>query len=114
MGGIAAPREGFWKPLGNVTGSLSIDDKLWLLLDCLPHYLGRGEDIDYVPPALAALLRSSGDSGWDESGVLPRAIAVVKEKLPDLACRDYLADALGSATLSEAAAKGDSFFSWLE
>ena len=39
--GIAAPREGFWKPLGNVTGSLSIDDKLWLLLDCLPHYLGK-------------------------------------------------------------------------
>ena len=125
--GIAAPREGFWKPLGNVTGSLSIDDKLWLLLDCLPHYLGRGEDTDYVPPALAALLRSSGDSGWDETGVLPRAIAVVKEKLPDLveeretqvlatdlACRDYLADALGSATLAEAASKGDAFISWLE
>ena len=75
-----------------------------------------------MPPALAALLRSSGDSGWDETGVLPSAIAVVKEKLPDLveeretqvlatdlACRDYLADALGSATLAEAAAKGDAF-----
>ena len=98
-----------------------------MLLDCLPHYLGRGEDTDYVPPALAALLRSSGDSGWDETGVLPRAIAVVKDKLPDLveeretqvlatdlACRDYLADALGSATLSEAAAKGDAFITWLE
>ena len=83
--GIAAPREGFWKPLGNVTGSLSIDDKLWLLLDCLPHYLGRGEDFDYVPPALAALLRSSGDSGWDETGVSAKSDRpVVKEKLPDL------------------------------
>jgi hypothetical protein len=125
--GIAAPREGFWKPLGDVTGNLSIDDKLWLLLDCLPHYFGRGDDTDYVPPALAALLRSSGDTGSDTTGVLPRAIAVVEEKLPDLvseretqvlatdlACRDYLPDVLGCTTLSEAASKGDAFIQWLE
>ena len=124
--GIAAPRESFWKPLGNVTGSLSIDDKLWLLLDCLPHYLGRRDEND-LPPALAALLRSSGEEGWDATGVLPRAIAVVKETLPDLvderegqvlatdlACRDYLPDALGCATLSEAVGKGDAFIAWLQ
>jgi len=125
--GVAAPRDKFWKPLGNVTANLSIDDKLWLLLDVLPHYLSCGDDADAVPPALAGLLRASGDAGWDASGVLPRAIAIVQEKVPDLvepretqlvatdlACREYLADAFGSSTLAEAASKGDAFIAWLE
>ena len=52
---------------------------------------------------------------------------MVKETLPDLvderegqvlatdlACRDYLPDALGCATLSEAVGKGDAFIAWLQ
>jgi len=135
--GMKAPRETFWKPLGNVTGDLTVDDKLWLLADCVPHYKAM-PDADTVPPALAALMRSSGDAGWDDTGVLPRAIAKIADRAPpaagagagsaadkaarqrvqllavDLACREYLPDAFGSATLAEAAAKGDAFLAWLD
>jgi len=122
--GMAAPREDFWKPLGNVTGSLSMDDKLWLLLDCLAHYASAEAGV--APPALAALLRSEGAEGWTEAGVLPRAMAIVRETVDDLvderdvqvlavdlACREYLQDAFGCATLPEAAKKGDAFIAWL-
>ncbi|KAH8057254.1 methyltransferase domain-containing protein [Aureococcus anophagefferens] len=107
--GMATPRDGFWKPLGDTTAALSVDDKLWLLADCLPHFQAYGDDEDAVPPALAALLRGAGDSGADEGGVLQRALALIGEKLPafedqpkqllaiDLCARDYLAGAFGAA-----------------
>ncbi|KAH8088750.1 methyltransferase domain-containing protein [Aureococcus anophagefferens] len=80
--GMATPRDGFWKPLGDTTAALSVDDKLWLLADCLPHFQTYGDDEDAVPPALAALLRGAGESGADEGGVLQRALALIGEKLP--------------------------------
>ena len=123
--GVAAPRDKFWKPLGNVTANLSIDDKLWLLLDVLPHYLSCGDDADAVPPALAGLLRASGDAGWDASGVLPRAIAIVQEKVPDLvepretqlvatdlACRERVRRAELFADGVAATPRRRGYFSW--
>ena len=123
--GMATPRDGFWKPLGDTTAALSVDDKLWLLADCLPHFQTYGDDEDAVPPALAALLRGAGDAGADEGGVLQRALALIGEKLPafedqpkqllaiDLCARDYLAGAFGAASTAEALAEGDAFLAWL-
>ncbi|KAH8072832.1 methyltransferase domain-containing protein [Aureococcus anophagefferens] len=123
--GMATPRDGFWKPLGDTTAALSVDDKLWLLADCLPHFQTYGDDEDAVPPALAALLRGAGESGADEGGVLQRALALIGEKLPafedqpkqllaiDLCARDYLAGAFGAASAAEALAEGDAFLAWL-
>ncbi|KAJ8600003.1 hypothetical protein CTAYLR_001841 [Chrysophaeum taylorii] len=81
--GLDPPGSQFWKPLGDLTASLSVDDKLWLLCDLLPLF----DDAVYpVRPAGAPVALSTLLDGDDPA--LSGTLAHLSSTLNDASDRD--------------------------
>lgn len=122
--GLDAPRELFWKPLGQLTTALTVDDKLWLLADLLPLF----DDAVYalnaetgLPLPLATLLDP-------QVGALSAALDVCGSVLPDspftdrdrqllaidIVARDFLPAAAVVTDLQGVNTASDDFKAWLQ
>jgi len=131
--GLDAPKDTFWKPLGELTAALTIDDKLWLMADLVPLFNehtyptttttiagGTTTDGNRLPVALAPVVPT----------LLPRTVAHLSKSLTDpkgqvtetdvqllavdLIARDYLPDAaLKCRSIDDADDAAESFLAWL-
>jgi len=122
--GLDPPRDAFWKPLGELTPALLVDDKLWLLTDLLPlfdeaaHPASVVDDDGYtLPDALNGLLAEAGPLCAAIDTVEDALLADVSDRdaqllAVDLVCRDYLPDAVARPDDTRAAAAD--FRAWLD
>ena len=110
--GLVAPVEGsFWKRVGNCTGSLTPEDKIWLLVDLVPVFGAQGA---------GALDRAAA---FPE--VLEATVALVAEALPtrkpgdvqllaaELALSDFLFLEEGAAAGAGAVEAAAEFLAWV-
>lgn len=108
--GLDAPRSEFWKPLGELTADLTVDDKLWLLRDLLPIFdeatyptVAVSDDYklpmplyNFVEVLTATLEKAKTDLGAAADARDAQLVAV------DLVCRDFLPDAAAGNDLAAA------------